>query len=347
MRILHASLTREWGGSERYCANLAAAQAAEGHDVRVVVRDAGLVGHWQDECGRARVLAIPKWVPGFVERWVVGHYLRGFRPDVVHTHLGRADVKVGRAAKARRIPWVTTVHIRWKPKSMAGADAAVCIAKWQKQEIVQDGYRGHVAVVWNWLPKLRVAGTVRVEEIREELGAGPGTVVFGSVGRLHGEKGMDVLVRAFRAAFGPADDVRLVVVGEGHEKRKLETLIEADRRIHLVGYQPEVAPWYEAMDVYASASRYEAFGLTILEAMAHGCALVCTRTEGPSEFLKDASGKGQVVWAERGNVESLAAALAMAKVQGRVRVAYDLAPFNVGRAVAEIDAVYRAVMGGQ
>lgn len=345
MRILHASLTREWGGSERYCASLAAGQADEGHDVRVVIRDAGMVGHWQDECKRAHVWAIPHWVPSLLERWVVAHYLRGFRPDVVHTHLGRADVKVGKVAKAKRIPWVTTVHLRWKPKDMQKADAAVLIAKWQKQEVTQAGYTGLTKVVWNWLPKLRVAGTNRVEEIRKEIGAGPKTVVFGSVGRLHGQKGMDVLVKAFRDAFDEGQDVRLVLVGEGPEKLKLQGLAGTDKRIHLVGHQPEISPWYEAMDVYVSASRYEPFGLTILEAMAHGCQLVCTRTEGPSEFLQEASGQGQVMWAERGNAESLAAVLRVAKVQGRVKVAYDLMPFDVGRGVREIDEVYAAVVG--
>lgn len=347
MRILHASLTREWGGSERYCASLAAAQAEEGHDVRVVIRNAALAGLWREECRRAGVLVIPQWVPGLLEKWVVGRYLRGFGPEVVHTHLGRADVKVGKLAKKKRIPWVTTVHLRWKNKNMAGADAAVCIARWQAADVAQSGYKGLVRVVWNWLPALRPGVGTKVAEIRREVGAGPKTVVFGSVGRLHGQKGMDVLVRAFRQAFDDAQDVRLVLVGEGSEKAKLQELADGDGRIVLAGFQRDIASWYEAMDVYVSASRYEPFGLTIVEAMAHGCPLVCTRTEGPSEFLQEASGKGQVLWAERGNVESLAAVLGVAKVQGRARVAYDLSPFDVRRAVDEIDAVYRKVTSDQ
>jgi glycosyltransferase involved in cell wall biosynthesis len=304
MKIMHVHLSREFAGSEMYCASLAAAQAAEGREVRVVVRSSPAVPRWKQLCGGARVLVIPWWMPSFMHGWVAGWYMLGFEPDVVHTHLGRADARAGKAARQQSIPWVTTVHLRWKPAEMAKADGVLCIAKWQKPDIAQSGYKGALRVVWNWLPPMNVAGSDAVASVRDRLDCTAQTVVFGSVGRLHGQKGFDVLVKAFRDTFADDADVRLVIAGEGAEKLKLQGLIGPDKRIVLVGYQTDLAPWYEAFDAYVSAARYEPFGLTILEAMAHGCHLVCTRTEGPSEFLQDASGHGQVLWAERGDIPS-------------------------------------------
>ena len=343
MKILHASLTREFAGSEMYCASLARGQAGQGDDVRVVVRATAFVPRWKKETGKALTVVLPTWLPTFLESWAIGRIIKGFGPDVVHTHLGRADVKAGRAARKRNVPWVTTVHLRWKPE-MARAAAALCIAGWQRKEILHTGYNGVLRTVWNWLPQQNPASTQQVEALRASWQAGPTTMVFGSVGRLHGQKGMDILIQAFLAAYPePETDVRLILVGEGIDRAKLQNLIGPERRIILAGYQPETAPYYEAFDAYVSASRYEPFGLTILEAMSHGCQLVCTRTEGPSEFLAEASSKGQVIWAERGNTQSLAAALNMAQVQGRGHITYNLQPFSLSRALKEVGEVYEQV----
>ncbi|TKW61561.1 MAG: glycosyltransferase family 4 protein [Blastochloris viridis] len=344
MRILHACLTTEFSGPEMYCASLARAQAQAGDEVRVVVRTTGFVPRWREETGKAITLALPTWLPQYFETFALRHLIKGFEPDVVHTHQNIADKKAGTAARKRKVPWVTTVH-RWKPESMKASDAAVCIAGWQRKEILADGYTGILRTVWNWLPLQKPASNESIEALRATWHASAKTVVFGSVGRLHGQKGMDVLIKAFLMAYpDPEADVRLVIVGEGPDRAKLEALKGPDRRIVLAGYVPEMAAYYEAFDAYVSASRYEPFGLTILEAMSHGCQLVCTRTEGPSEFLSEPSSKGQVIWAERGNVESLAAALPMAQVQGREHITYNLQPFSVNRALREIADIYEELL---
>lgn len=345
MKILHASLTREFAGSEMYCASLARAQAQAGDDVRVVVRTTAFVPRWKEETGKAITIALPTWLPSLFEGFALRHLIKGFEPDVVHTHLGRADKKAGQAARKCKVPWVTTVHLRWKPEDMGASNAAICIAGWQRKEILASGYKGILRTVWNWLPPQIPASNEAVETLRASWRAGAKTVVFGSVGRLHGQKGMDILIKAFQRAYpDPEADVRLIIVGEGADRPKLEALIGPDRRIILAGYVPSMAAYYEAFDAYVSASRYEPFGLTILEAMSHGCQLICTRTEGPSEFLSEPSSKGQVIWAERGNVESLAAALPMAQVQGREHITYNLQPFSINRALREVADVYEELL---
>jgi glycosyltransferase involved in cell wall biosynthesis len=144
-----------------------------------------------------------------------------------------------------------------------------------------------------------------VAELRRAWTADERTVVLGSIGRLMPEKGMDVLVRAFRAAFPQADaPVRLVIVGGGppEQAQALQALVDGDARITVSGPPPEIALYYRAFDTYVSAARFEPFGLTILEAMEAGCGLVVTRTQGPREFLTETS----VLWAEPDDEATLA-----------------------------------------
>ena len=134
-----------------------------------------------------------------------------------------------------------------------------------------------------------------MERLRAGWGADDGTFVFGSVGRLMPEKGMDVLIRAFRDAF-PAGEakVRLVIAGEGAQRGELERLAAGDDRIILAGTQAEIAPFYRAFDTFVSAARFEPFGLAIIEAMGAGCPLIATRIHGTVEFVTDP----RVLWAD-------------------------------------------------
>lgn len=343
MKVLHAHLSKAFFGSERYCASLARAQARAGMDVRVVIKgtrnqERGTrVARWRAEAAPAEVLCVPWWVPGFMEQWVIEKFMRGFVPQMVHTHLGRANVRVGRVAKKLKLPWVVTLHLRWKDKEMMGSDGLICIAGWQRKE-VPHAYRGMMRVVWNWLPEIGTKADGKA--LRKKLDCGKETVVFGSVGRLHSNKGMDVLVRAFRQAFNKGEDVRLVIAGEGDQRKDLEALCEGDRRIVLAGNVAEIGPYYAGFDVYVSAARYEPFGLSILEAMDAGLPLICSRSEGPSEYLQG----HPVRWVEKGKLAGMTSALRDEFAKGRHRVEYDMSAFTLDKARDKILEFYTKVM---
>jgi glycosyltransferase involved in cell wall biosynthesis len=173
------------------------------------------------------------------------------------------------------------------------------------------------------------------------LRAGDQTFVYGSVGRLVPEKGMDVLVQAFRAAFPQGDDsVRLVIVGDGPQRDALRAAVAGDDRIVLAGAQDEVAQFYLAFDCYVGAARFEPFGIAILEAMAAGCPLVLTRSQGPVEFVVDP----HVAWVEEDADGALAEALVAMQENGRRRLSYALDEFSPQRATGEIERFYARVL---
>jgi glycosyltransferase involved in cell wall biosynthesis len=354
VRILHAVLSGGFYGSERYLIELALAQARAGHSVTVLIRDRSsdcarqfLAAQAQAGAltGALRIAVLPRALPAFLQRPAAWLLLRRWRPDVVHSHLNPAARRIGAVAQRLGIVHVMTLHLDYDPNEHAGIDGLIALTAAQRARIPA-GFGGAVAVVWNWLPASVEAALGRVGEnqvarLRGDWDANNDTVVFGSVGRLTAAKGMDVLVRAFRAAFPDgAEPARLIIVGEGEARAELARLGGGDRRIVLAGRQDEVARCYRAFDVFVSAARYEPFGLAILEAMAAGCRLVVSRTEGPGEFLTDA----RVQWTAPGAVEPLAQRLRAAMAEGRARLAYDLAPFAGDRAARAIAAFYRTLL---
>ena len=105
-------------------------------------------------------------------------------------------------------------------------------------------------------------------------------------GRLAAAKHFDKLIMAFTKVKTP--EARLVILGEGPERKKLEGLIGKlglTARISLPGYIAQ--PWtvYRKVRCFALTSELESFGLVVVEALAHGLPVVATECQGPREIL--------------------------------------------------------------
>lgn len=108
------------------------------------------------------------------------------------------------------------------------------------------------------------------------------------LGRLHNQKGVDVLVRALVAMPG----VHLVVAGDGPERRALHRLVERlglTDRVRFLGFVPrtEVPGLLASADVLALPSRYEEMGTAVLEGFRAGVPVVAADTGGVSSMVSD------------------------------------------------------------
>ncbi len=149
-----------------------------------------------------------------------------------------------------------------------------------------------------------------VAEAKAARGLPTDGVVIGAVGRLSGEKGFDVLIRSTHALVSRGLDVRTVIVGEGGERANLERLIrelDLGDRVRLAGWQAEVRPYFEAMDVFALSSLREGLPNVLLEAMALEVPIVSTRVNGVPRLVQDGR-NGFLVNA--GDLDGLTTALA-------------------------------------
>ena len=139
---------------------------------------------------------------------------------------------------------------------------------------------------------------------------------IGCFGRVRAQKGTDVFVEAMCRLLPRYPDFTAVIVGavtadQQIFARGLSARVEAaglSERVRFLGELPiaDVPRWYQRITIYAFTSRYEGFGLTLLEAMAAGNALVATRAGAANQVVIDGR-TGLLV--PPGDVEALVAAL--------------------------------------
>jgi sugar transferase (PEP-CTERM/EpsH1 system associated) len=162
--------------------------------------------------------------------------------------------------------------------------------------------------------------TVRVR-VRKELGLSGDEFCIGCVGSLFPVKDHMTLLRAVGEMAKDCDNWRLLIVGEGPERPKLEALVnghpEWRRRVSLLGSSNRVAELLQAMDAYVLPSVMEGISNSLLEAMATGVAVVVTSTGGNTEVVTD--GHSGLLFAV-GDVTGLAERLRALRAHGDLRV---------------------------
>jgi mannosyltransferase len=185
----------------------------------------------------------------------------------------------------------------------------------------------------------------------------PGRYAIGCFGRVRAQKGTDLFVEAMCALLPKYPDYTAVIVGAVDDRGFADALQACARgagladRIRMLGERPiaELPPWYQRVSIYAFTSRNEGFGLTLIEAMAAGAALVATRAGAAETVVVDGE-TGVLV--PTGDAAALAAALEplmrdpeRARAMGEKARARVLAEFSIEVEAERIAAVYRKVLG--
>ncbi len=229
--------------------------------------------------------------------------------DIVHTHLMAADI-YGWYVK-RQLPeltWLSTIHNVHSFSSMKAwvrflyvkflrrADRVIYVAEFVAQTLN---------------PLIKAVASVMIHNCVPDVSARqPGDaqkILF--VGRLITLKGCDDLLRAFKLLKPASPHLTLTIVGEGPEMPKLKTLVSAPNfasSVHFVGYQTDTAPFFREAGIFVLPSRSEGLPLTLIEAMAHGKAIVANRITSVSECVSD---NISALLVNQGDVYSLATAI--------------------------------------
>ncbi len=185
----------------------------------------------------------------------------------------------------------------------------------------------------------------------------PGKYAIGCFGRVRHQKGTDVFIEAVSRVLPRYPDFSAVVVGavddaafEAELKARVAQAGIADR-VRFLGERPidEVPLWFRRTLIYAFTSRNEGFGLTMLEAMASGNALVAARA-GAAEAV--VTGGQIALLVPAGDAAALATALetlmrdpARAAAMGERARDYVASHFSVEAEAEKIAAVYQRVLG--
>lgn len=365
-RVLHIVNYLESGGLER---NLLALVQQTGdrftHLVCCIRQRGSLAARF--EASSVRVTALETSGRDLSAAWRLRRECRRLRPELVHTrNWGTIDGIVG--ARLAGVPAVVhsehgrdaailPPHRRWTLRALSPwLDAVVAVSehlgRYLRKEV---GIRGHkVSVIRNGVDSGRFKPVSDRKALRRSLDLEPEAPIVVAVGRLDPVKNYPGLVAAFELVRRNAPNARLVIVGDGPERARIER--EVARRgladvVRLAGYRDNVEAWLAAADVFTHSSLFEGMTNAALEAMATGLPVVATRVGGLPEIVAEGVTGRLVPCADE---HALARAIveycveAQVRLQhgeaGRRRVVSDFTPKAMANAYA---ALYERTLAGR
>lgn len=117
------------------------------------------------------------------------------------------------------------------------------------------------------------------------------TKIVLAAGRLTYQKGFDLLLESWREVNKCMPEWKLKIVGDGNDRDKLNKIIKKNELINsveLVGNTNDMSKYYMEAEIFCLSSRFEGFGMVLIEALAFGLPIVSFDCEvGPAEILKD------------------------------------------------------------
>jgi glycosyltransferase involved in cell wall biosynthesis len=228
--------------------------------------------------------------------------MRRERVDVVHTHLWTSAFWGRLAGALARVPVVVITEHNldtWRraPHLLADrllgrvTDDWVFVSReveaFYRARLALPAGRGHV--VHNGVDVAPFTRRPDAAAVRARMGLPAAARVAGVVGRLEARKGHRFFLDAMRRVVDRAPGTIGLIVGEGREKEALLAQRDAlglGDAVRLVGYWPDLAEAFAALDVFVLPSLMEGHPLAILEAMAAGKPVVATDVGGNGEAVQ-------------------------------------------------------------
>jgi glycosyltransferase involved in cell wall biosynthesis len=316
VNVLHVHKINGVGGSERHLLALLPALRERGVDARVLALDAG--GDAQRFYRALDERSVP-WtavpagrdlnplLPAQIVRAV-----QSARPDLLHTHLVHADVYGAIAAALTRTPLVSSRHnddryllgpFRYVDRLFARrARRLIAISDAVRRFLERAGHD----------PRKLVTVRYGLDELPDEpaeispaqAGIPDGVPLALAIGRLTAQKDHATLLRAFASVREAVPDARLAVLGIGpleQETRALAAQLGLADAVAFPG-RVEIRDWLARADLFVHTSRWEGFGIVLLEAMLAGLPVVATSVSAVPEIVAD----GETgLLAEPGDVDTL------------------------------------------
>jgi glycosyltransferase involved in cell wall biosynthesis len=230
------------------------------------------------------------------------------------------------------------------------AEKVFCISNATAQIFRKRGLGAKVETLYNPVDVAAFASAERSDEVRRQLGAGPGDLLVGTVGRIHPRKDVATFLRTGSLVAAQRPETRLVVVGpaEAPEERAYEAELRglarslgiADRLVW-AGARRDMPRVLKALDVFVLCSRNEGFGRVVAEALASSLPVVATRQGALPELLEGSPG-GQTV--APGSAHEFASAVVQVLARGALAFGTD-ARFEPTIVSTRVLSCYRAALG--
>lgn len=297
--------------------------------------------------------------PGAV--WRLTGLARRHGVGLIHAHTAAAHalaVGAGRLAGVSRrvvtrrvaLPPRRTPFSAWKYRT--GVTRYIAISGVVRAALIAGGVsKGRISVVPSGVPVVDRPAADRPTDrawARAALGLSATAPVLAVIGALTPEKGQDLALRALARL---PDEVRLVLIGDGKERGRLEAIareLGVAERVQWAGFRSDVPALLPAFDLLLAPSRHEGLGTAVLEGLAAGLPIVAAAV-GEFPVLLDGGRAGRLVPPEDPVALAEASKELLADDVGRRDLAGGArrraADYSVERMIAGNIQVYESLIG--
>jgi glycosyltransferase involved in cell wall biosynthesis len=307
-RIAIVVPTLDCGGAEKVSVNLANYYNNKGYLVSFIVFN--LVGSYQDNLENNIDLINLKCNPLSCYFKLV-HQLRKIDPNIVISALRDSNIFTGfckpfilnakiimREANTMhgllKMPAIKRVGVSFLMKlSYIGSDRVIANSFDTKKDLLKFKIAPEkkIVVIGNPVLSDKIKEKINEKVVHKWLSSNKKYKVIINVGRLHYQKNQKHLIRAFKNVHLKIPQSRLLIIGEGPEKKKLISLandLGIEKYIDILSFVNNPYPYYSKSDIFVLTSRWEGFGNVIVEAMASRVPVISVDCPGgPSMILED------------------------------------------------------------
>ncbi|MBD5393035.1 MAG: glycosyltransferase family 4 protein [Lachnospiraceae bacterium] len=323
MKILHLLSGGGIGGIEVLCRDIA--KLSQEQNEFCFLYDGGAIADEMKEKNIPVYLYYTEKLPGRMHKLI--QLVKREKYDVVIVHhegIGIYAFYLTLLYRFRKIKFIKYLHCSFEEKyfyegnrvkdwlnyhilkkTLNKSDCMIAVSEFVKKSYCNE-FRCNedkVKVIYNGIELIQE----REEKRQEDFGQDPVTLLY--IGRLIEGKGVDLLLRAMQKLIEAGENLELIILGDGPERFKCEKLarkLKIESKVHFEGYQTEKQRYYDRADIFVCPSRWEAFGISIVEALAQEMICVASNVGGIPEIVED--GKDGFLF-ESGNVDDLTEAL--------------------------------------
>lgn len=303
MRILH--IVECAGGVERYLEMVVPRLAADGIEQEIVCSHSVDTSKLEKSVKKCVVTDMRQTFNPMAVVKIIGQVrkaIKEYQPDIVYCHSSFAGVFGRIAALGSKCKVVYNPHgwafNRQKKSDVIFevierllakcTDRIVCISEAEKQSTITHRITSEdkLMLIPNGIDIDAVRSAVPID--RKLLGINENAFVVGMIGRLSTQKAPDVFIRASKLIHDQIPNSAFIIVGDGEQREEIETFAQ-QHGLNLVvtGWTDKPYSYLKTFDVAMLLSRWEGFGLAIVEYMAAEKNVIATRTDAIPTLIED------------------------------------------------------------
>lgn len=273
------------GGAERVASLLATGFSEKGHQVYLITNLLEKVDYTVNN--KVFLLQLFPKASSKIKKWIsavisLREYIRAYSPDVIIGIMGACALVGKLSALGKNVPIIMTEHYAFERPEYAPFT------------FIQKIFKFYINRLYDCVTVLTEADKMAIGNRLKNVYVMPNPLVVTphlgicrkkhkilAVGRLNGwfVKGFDLLIKAWGSIACKYPEWTLEIAGTGDDQsfELLYNLIKKNKvsnSVKLVGFQNDVESMYRESSIFVLSSRYEGFGLVLIEAMSQGCACI-------------------------------------------------------------------------